>query len=125
MKVISKYSLETIIIKHIEIIIIKHIKKYIINHTRAIFNNIIIINKFIFKGNLRLIYNYPIWLLKGKSAGHNTPTVNGVCEPSFLTDSLLTRGIMPCSSRLSDCVSEPFLSDYRPIETARLPKRES
>ena len=57
MKVISKYSLETIIIEHIEIIIIKHIEKYIINHTRAIFNNIIITNKFIFKSNLRLIYN--------------------------------------------------------------------
>ena len=41
MKVISKYSLETIIIEHIEIIIIKHIEKYIINHTRAIFSNII------------------------------------------------------------------------------------
>ena len=64
MKVISKYSLETIIIEHIEIIIIKHIEKYIINHTRAIFSNIILTNKFIFKGNLRLIYNYPIWLLK-------------------------------------------------------------
>ena len=57
MKVISKYSLETIIIEHIEIIIIKHIEKYIIDHTRAIFNNIIITNKFIFIGNLRLIYN--------------------------------------------------------------------
>ena len=44
MKVISKYSLETIIIEHIEIIIIKHIEKYIINHTRAIFSNIININ---------------------------------------------------------------------------------
>ena len=40
MKVISKYSLETIIIEHIEIIIIKYIEKYIINHTRAIFSNI-------------------------------------------------------------------------------------
>ena len=57
MKVISKYHFKTIVIEHIEIIIIKHIEKYIINHTRAIFSNIIITNKFIFKHNHRLIYN--------------------------------------------------------------------
>ena len=52
--------------------------------------------KVIVKCNLILIYNYPIWLLKGKSAGHNTPTVKGLCKLPFLTDSSLTRGIMPC-----------------------------
>ena len=31
---------------------------------------------------------------------------------SFLADSILTRRIMPCLSRLSDLVSEPFLSDF-------------
>ena len=50
--------------------------------------------KVIVKCNLILIYNYSIWLLKWKYAGHNTPTVNGVYEPSFLTDSSLTQGII-------------------------------
>ena len=68
--------------------------------------------KVIVKCNLILIYNYSIWLLKWKYAGHNTPTVKGVYELSFLTDSSLTRVYLPCSSRLFDVVSEPFLSDF-------------